>query len=203
MTIEHGAGKAGRRGRRPAGEDTRAALVDAAKAEFTEHGFDGATVRAIAEHAGVDSAMVNHWFGGKDELFVAALDIPVNPGEIISRALDGDPEHTAERILRTFLCVWDINGGGPLVALIRSIAGHATAAQMMREFIGGAIFGRIASAVAPDRPELRAALCSSQIVGLGMTRYVILLEPLASADHDTVIATIAPNLQRYLTGPLY
>jgi AcrR family transcriptional regulator len=202
MATEHGEGQVRRRGRRPAGEDTRAALLEAARVEFTERGFDGATVRAIAQRAGVDPAMVNHWFGGKDALFVAVMEIPVNPGEIIHRILDGNPEQIAERILRTFLSVWDANGGGALAALVRSVASHEDAARMMREFVGRVVFGRIATAVAPDRPELRAALCGTQVAGLGMIRYVIRLEPLASADHDTVVAAIAPNLQRYLTGSL-
>jgi AcrR family transcriptional regulator len=190
------------RGRRRAGEDTRAALLDAARVEFTERGFDGATVRTIALRAGVDAAMVNHWFGGKDGLFVAAMEIPVNPAEIIPRILDGGPEHVAERILRIFLSVWDANGGGALAALMRSVASHEEAARMMREFVSRVIIGRIVSAVAPDRLDLRAALCGTQIAGLAMIRYVIRLEPLASADHDTVVAAIAPNLQRYLTGTL-
>ncbi len=190
------------RGRRPAGEDTRAALLDAARVEFTERGFDGATVRAIAQRAGVDPAMVNHWFGGKDALFVAVMEIPVNPDEIIPRLLDGPPEQLAERILRTFLSVWDADGGGAMAALVRSVASHDAAARMMREFAGRLIIGRVVSTVAPDRLELRAALCGTQIIGLGMVRYVIRLEPLASADHDTVVAAITPNLQRYLTGCL-
>lgn len=190
------------RGRRPAGEDTRGALLDAARVEFTERGFDGATVRAIARRAGVDPAMVNHWFGGKEALFVAVMEIPIDPEEILSRVLDGDPEQIAERILRTFLSVWDANGGGALAALMRSVASHEEAARMFREFVSRVIFGRIASAVAPDRPELRAALCGTQIAGLGMLRYVVRLEPLASADHDTVVTAIGPNLQRYLTGDL-
>lgn len=190
------------RGRRRAGEDTRAALLDAARVEFTERGFDGATVRTIAQRAGVDAAMVNHWFGGKDGLFVAAMEIPVNPAEIIPRILDGAPEQLAERLLRTFLTVWDTNGGGALAALMRSVASHEEAARMMREFISRVILGRLVSAVAPDRPELRAALCGTQVAGLAMVRYVIRLEPLASAGHDTVVAMIAPNLQRYLTGTL-
>jgi AcrR family transcriptional regulator len=202
MATEHGEGQVRRRGRRPAGEDTRAALLEAARVEFTERGFDGATVRAIAQRAGVDPAMVNHWFGGKDALFVAVMEIPVNPGEIIHRILDGNPEQIAERILRTFLSVWDANGGGALAALVRSVASHEDAARMMREFVSRVVFGRITAAVAPDRPELRAALCGTQVAGLGMIRYVIRLEPLASADHDTVVAAIAPNLQRYLTGSL-
>lgn len=191
-----------RRGRRPAGEDTRAALVDAARVEFIERGFDAATVRAIAGRAGVDPAMVNHWFGGKEELFVAALDIPVNPDEVIPRLLAGDPEQLAQRIVRTFLTVWDANGGGALAALIRSVASHEAAARMMREFVTRVVLGRVVSTVAPDRVELRAALCGTQVIGLGMVRYVLRLEPLASADHDTVVAAVAPNLQRYLTGDL-
>ena len=190
------------RGRRRAGEDTRSALLDAARVEFTERGFDGATVRAIAQRAGVDAAMVNHWFGGKDGLFVAAMEIPINPAEIIPRILDGAPEQLAERVLRTFLSVWDTNGGGSLAALMRSVASHEDAARMMREFVSRVIIGRIVSAVAPDRLDLRAALCGTQIAGLAMIRYVIRLEPLASAQHDTVVAVIAPNLQRYLTGAL-
>jgi AcrR family transcriptional regulator len=190
------------RGRRPAGENTRAALLDAARAEFTERGFDGATVRTIAQRAGVDAAMVNHWFGGKDGLFLAAMEIPIDPAQILSLALNGDPEQAAVRLLRTFLSIWDANGGGALVALVRSVAGHEQAARMMREFVGRVIFGRVVSAVAPDQVELRAALCSTQVVGLAMVRYVIRLEPLASADHDTVVAAIAPNLQRYLTDRL-
>ncbi|MGH4006891.1 MAG: TetR family transcriptional regulator [Pseudonocardiaceae bacterium] len=190
------------RGRRPAGEDTRTALLDAARVEFTERGFDGATVRMIAQRAGVDPAMVNHWFGGKDALFVAVMEIPVNPDVIIPRLLGGPPEQLAERILRTFLSVWDANGGGALAALVRSVASHEEAARMMREFVSRVILGRVVSAVAPDQPELRAALCGTQVIGLGMIRYVIRLEPLASADHQTVVAAIAPSLQRYLTGCL-
>ncbi|MGH3852952.1 MAG: TetR/AcrR family transcriptional regulator [Pseudonocardiaceae bacterium] len=190
------------RGRRPAGENTRAALLDAARVEFAERGFDGATVRAIAQRAEVDPAMVNHWFGGKEALFAAAMEIPVDPDKIVHSIVGGDPERSAERILRTFLSVWDAEGGGALAALMRSVASHEGAARMMREFLGRVIFGRVVPAVAPDQHELRAALCGTQIAGLSMIRYVIRLEPLASADHDTVVTAIAPNLQRYLTGVL-
>ena len=177
-------------------------LLDSARVEFTERGFESATVRAIAQRAGVDAAMVNHWFGSKDALFVAAMEIPVNPDEIVPRLLAGDPAELGARIVRTFLTVWDENGGGALAALMRSVSSHENAARMLREFITRVIFGRVVAAVAPDCPELRAALCATQVAGLGMVRYVLRLEPLASADHDTVVAAIAPNLQRYLTGDL-
>jgi AcrR family transcriptional regulator len=191
-----------RRGRRPRGNDTRAELLSAARVEFAQRGFEGATVRVIAERAGVDPAMVNHWFGGKDGLFSAALQLPVNPAAILTELLPGDPERLGERIVATFLTVWDQTGGGPLAAVLRSIAAHDDAARMLREFIGHVLVGRVVSRVAPDRPELRAGLVGSQLFGMALLRYVLKLEPLASADHPTVIAAVAPTLQRYLTGPL-
>ena len=191
-----------RRGRRPGGNDTRAELLNAARVEFADRGYEGATVRVIAERAGVDPAMVNHWFGGKEALFTAALQLPVNPAEVLAAVLPGDPELVGERIVQRFLTIWDTTGGGPLAAVLRSIASHEDAARMLREFIANVMVGRIVAAVAPDRPDLRAALVGSQLFGMGLVRYVLKLEPLASADHATVIGAVAPTLQRYLTGPL-
>jgi AcrR family transcriptional regulator len=191
-----------RRGRRPGGADTRAQLLDAARVEFAERGYEGATVRRIADRAGVDAAMVNHWFGGKEALFTASLDIPVDPSVVLATIIPGDPERLGERIVGQFLTVWDATGGGPLAAMVQSIASHDAAARMMREFIGNVLVGRIVAAVAPDQHDLRAALCGAQVIGMGMVRYVLKLEPLASADHATVVAAIAPSLQRYLTHPL-
>ncbi len=191
-----------RRGRRPGGADTRAQLLAAARVEFAERGYEGATVRRIAERAGVDAAMVNHWFGGKEALFTASLDIPVTPAQIRAEVVPGDPEQLGERIVERFLTVWDATGGGPLAALIQSVAGHEDAAKMLREFVRNVLVGPIVRAVAPDRTDLRESLMASQLIGLGMVRYVLKLEPLASADHALVVAAIAPAVQRYLTGPL-
>ncbi|MER7014657.1 TetR family transcriptional regulator [Saccharopolyspora sp. NPDC000359] len=191
-----------RRGRRPSGVDTKAALLAAAREVFTEQGYDAATVRAIAAQAGVDPAMVNHWFGGKAGLFSAAVHIPVNPAEVVPQLLAGDREQLAERLLRRFLAAWDNAEGGQFAALVRSVASNEDAVAMLREFIQNVMFEKLIRALDVDQPELRGALCGSQVVGLGMARYVVRLEPLASADHDTVVAAIAPNLQRYLTGDL-
>lgn len=191
-----------RRGRRPSGTDTRAALLTAAREVFAEQGYNGATVRAIASRAGVDAAMVNHWFGGKEGLFTTAVSIPINPSELIPRLLHGDPEHIAERMVRQFLVIWDSAGGKEFLALVRSITTHDEATRMLRDFVTTVLFGSLTRELKMDQPDLRAALCGTQIVGLGLMRYVVQLEPLASADHDTVVAAIAPNMQRYLTGNL-
>jgi AcrR family transcriptional regulator len=190
------------RGRRPGGSDTRAELLNAARMEFAERGYDGATVRVIADRAGVDPAMVNHWFGSKEALFVASLEVPIDPEQLAKKVVPGPPEELGERMVRNFLAIWDATDGRPLATLVRSVASHESAAKLMREFVGRLIVGRIVGSVAPDRLELRGALAGSQMVGLAMIRYVLRLEPLASADHGIVVAAVAPNLQRYLTGPL-
>ena len=191
-----------RRGRRPGGADTRAQLLDAARVEFAERGYEGATVRRIAQRAGVDAAMVNHWFGGKEALFTASIDLPVDPRQIRDTIVPGDPERLGERLIGGFLAIWDATGGGPLAALIQSVAGHEEAARMLREFVNAVLIGPIVATVAPDRPELRGVLVGSQMIGIGMARYVVRLEPLASADHPTVVAAVGPTLQRYLTGDI-
>ncbi|MDI2028295.1 TetR family transcriptional regulator [Saccharopolyspora sp. TS4A08] len=191
-----------RRGRRPQGADTKEALLTSAREVFAEQGYDAATVRAIAGGAGVDPAMVNHWFGGKEGLFTAAVQIPVNPAEILREVLDGPREQIGERIIRRFVAAWDGVGGGQFAALMRSVASNEQAVAMLREFVQNVLFNRLVAVLEVDRGEMRVALCGSQLVGLGMARYVVRIEPLASADADTVAATIGPNLQRYLTGDL-
>ncbi|TKG69132.1 TetR/AcrR family transcriptional regulator [Prauserella endophytica] len=192
-----------RRGRRPAGEDTKAALLDAARAVFAESGYEGATVRAIASRAGVDPAMVNHWFGGKDGLFAkAVLHVPFDINEVVETVTAGGPDKLGENIVRTFLTRWDGAGGESFVALIRSVTTKPEALQTLRTILVNRIFTNVVRTADSDRPELRAGLGATQMIGLGMARYVAQIEPVASADIETLVATIAPNLQRYLTGAL-
>jgi AcrR family transcriptional regulator len=190
-----------RRGRRSGGEDTRAALLAAARAVFAEQGYQGATVRGIAARAGVDAAMVNHWFGGKQGLFAAIVELPFDPTDLVDKLTDGPPEELAQRLIRTFVTLWDTYEGR-FAALILSVASQDMAATAVAEFFTGTVFGIVAKLTGSDQPNLRAALCASQMVGLGMFRYVLKLEPVASADLDTLIRIVGPNLQRYLTGEL-
>ena len=192
-----------RRGRRPGGTDTREALLTAAREVFIEQGFNGATVRAIATKAGVDAAMVNHWFGSKEGLFgEAVLKLPFNPQDIIKILLSADPDDIGRTIVHTFVTTWDTTGGGVFTALMRSITSHEEAAVMLRDFFFKHVFMQVIGKLAPDNYEFRATLVATQIVGMGMVRYVAKFEPFASADIDTVAAAIAPTLQRYITGKI-
>nr|WP_130346657.1 TetR family transcriptional regulator [Herbihabitans rhizosphaerae] len=192
-----------RRGRRPAGADTKAALIEAATAVFAEQGYDNATVRAIAARAGVDAAMVNHWFGGKEGLFgEAILKLPFNPRELVPVLLDGPRDQLGERIARTFLTVWDERGGGVFAALVRSVAAHEQAQHALRDLFIKHVMTPLVSEVSPDGDHLRATLVASQLIGMGMIRYVSQFEPLASTDIETVVTAVGPTIQRYLTGDI-
>lgn len=170
---------------------------------FAESGYDGATVRTIARRAGVDPAMVNHWFGGKDGLFVkAVLRVPFDADELVETVTADGPGAIGANLVRAFVTRWDDVGGGQFAAVIRSITTHEQSLATLKNVLIENLFGVLTSAVTTDRPELRANLAATQVIGLGMARYVAKLEPLASADVETLVAAVAPNIQRYLTGDL-
>jgi AcrR family transcriptional regulator len=190
-----------RTGRRPGASGTRAAILDAARRVFAEHGYQLATIRGVAELAGVDPALVHHYFGTKQRLFVAAVQLPVNPIEELVAVLASDREFTGERMIGVFLSVWDhAANNSPMLALVRSAVSDEQAAAMLREFITEEVLGRIAEELGSPDAKLRATLVGSQLIGLMMARYIIRVEPLASAPAAQVAAAIGPTLQRYLTG---
>ena len=206
-------GPAGRTGRRAGDSGTREAILAASRKRFAEHGYDGATIRGIAADAGVDPALVHHFYGTKERLFAAAMRLPVVPGELLGAALAAGPadpaESLGEHLVRTVLQAWEVHEiRDVFVGLIRSASTSAQATTMLREFVTEAIVGRL-SAVArpgggadPAGARYRASLVASQVVGLGLTRYVLGLEPLAAADLDALVAAVGPTVDRYLTGDL-
>ncbi len=192
-----------RRGRRPAGEDRRGAILAAARAEFGARGFDATTIRGVARAAGVDPRLVHHYFDGKDALFVAAFELPARPQQLLEAVLGTDADGIGVRLVRLFTTVWDSGEGRQrIVALVSAASASEAGARMLREFLAREVFARIVARLGSDDPELRAALAASQMMGLAVARYVVRLEPLASADADLVVALVGPTIQHYLTGPL-
>jgi AcrR family transcriptional regulator len=192
-----------RTGRRPGESGTRAEILAAARASFTKSGYDGATIRDVARRAHVDPALVHHYFKNKQSLFAATVQVPFDPTEIVERVLSGERDSLGESIARTFLEVWDGHSGhSPMVALIRSATTNDDAAKMIREFLTTEVLGRITRRLEVPEAPARAALVGSQLMGLALMRYVIPIEPLASAPRDEVADLIAPTIQRYLTGDI-
>jgi AcrR family transcriptional regulator len=190
-----------RTGRRPGVSGTREAILDAARRAFAEQGYQRATIRDVAKLAGVDPALVHHYFGTKQDLFVAAVRLPVNPVDQLTAVLAAEPDQVGQRLVETFLSIWDHAAGqSPLLALIRSAVADKDAAAMLREFITEEVLGPIARRLGSPDAQLRATLVGSQLIGLAMARYIIRVEPLASAPSAQVAAVVGPTVQRYLTG---
>ena len=197
--------EAGRRtGRRPGTSGARDAILAAAKRAFASGGYERTTIRGVAREAGVDPALIHHYFGNKRQLFVDAMELPANPAAIIEGLVESaDPEELGELMIRYMLDVWDNEEDrASLVAIVRTAMSDDQAATMVREFATEEILGVIVKAARGDNQQLRVTLLASQVFGLLIMRYIIKLEPLASADATIVAAAIGPTFQRYLTGPI-
>lgn len=194
-------------GRRPGKQDTRGAIIKAAREAFAEHGYDGTSIRMIATAAGVDPALVHHYFEGKNQLFLETVRPPVNPSELIPKIVAGGVDGLGERIVDTFTGVWENPATGPAFeALLRHSFANRMSGRLVREFFAVQVIRRATQELEPyvDPAEipLRANLVVSQLFGLASMRYILKLEPLASTPRETVIAAVGPNVQRYLTGDL-
>jgi len=199
--------KAGRR----AGESgTREAILRAARDQFADCGYDGATIRAIAAAAGVDPALVHHFYGTKERLFAAAMQLPVVPSEAITAALADaarSPDETVgHHLVSAALALWDSEElRGSFQALLRSALTSEQAAVMLREFLSEAILRPVASVADDTDPAstpFRASLVASHMLGLALTRYVLRFGPVAAASAEELAAAIGPTIDRYLTGDL-
>jgi AcrR family transcriptional regulator len=191
-----------RTGRRAGDTGTRDAILSAA---LGEQGFTGATIRSIAAEARVDPALVMHYYGNKADLFAAAVDLPLTVRDGLVKLAATEPEAMGEAMLRTVTSVWeDPDGLAAWLGLLRSAVADERAAEMLREFLASAILAPVAERLGSDSDDAvwRVSLAAGQIVGLGIARYVVRIEPLASAPMDDVVAAVAPTLQRYLTGDL-
>ncbi len=190
------------RGRRPGAPDTRAAIVDAARPLFAELGFSGTSMRKVAAEAGVDPALVHHYFDSKQDLFLAALEVPFDPRVLLAAVGEGDPGTAGERLLTAFFSVWDDETTRlPLLAIARGVL-EPGGQRLIKDGFLGIVVVPVVESLGVDQPERRAALLASQVIGLVLARYVLEVEPLASTPAATLVATYAPVVQHYLTGDL-
>jgi AcrR family transcriptional regulator len=194
-----------RRGRPPRTEsgDTRDRILTTAREEFSERGYEKTSVRGIAKAAGVDPALVHHYFGTKEQVFEAAIEVAFAPALRAPDAIgDGPLDEVGERLTRFILGLWENPASRtPLLAIVRSAVNNETAAAVFRRLIAAQVLSRVAAQVGLPDAELRVELAAAQLVGCAMLRYVIKVEPLASADPEQIVARLAPVVQGHLTGP--
>lgn len=187
-------------GRPVGGSDARADILAAARSEFAERGYDGATIRGIAKRAGVDPALVHHHYGAKADVFVAAVDFPIKPAVVVERVMAGGQEQLGASIAAFFIGTYeDPAAREPVFAIVRAAMVQERAATMMREFLTRALVDHIAPRLSFAEPDarMRLELAVSHMVGLIIVRYVIRLEPLASMAADELVGRVGPVLQRY------
>ncbi|MFF8374060.1 TetR family transcriptional regulator [Streptomyces lydicus] len=203
---EQPAGSARRRGR-PArtaepGPGARERILAAARTEFAERGYDRTSIRGIAKAAGVDAALVHHYFGTKEQVFGAAIELSFAPALTMPETLAGGGADVGERMARFMFGVWENPvTRQPLLAIMRSALTNDTAAGVLRGLVARRMLQRVAGELTVPDPEFRAQLAAGHLIGIAVLRYVIKMDPLASAEVEEIIAMVAPALQRYLTQP--
>ncbi len=195
-----------RPGRPPGTSDTRDRILASARELFARNGIDNTSIRAIASEAGVDPALVHHYFGTKTQLFAAAIHIPIDPMTILGPMREVPVDQMGRLLPSLLLPLWDSEAGKGFIATLRSILSGSSVADvsMLRSFLQDVITAEVGSRVddPPGSGRVRVQFVASQLVGIVMARYILELEPFKSLTVSQIVDTVAPNLQRYLTGEL-
>jgi len=194
-----------RAGRRPGHVDTRAGIVVAARTAFAELGYERASIRGIAKRAGVDPALVHHYFADKSALFIETMDLPMDPQRVQAEVVADGRAFSGERLVERFLAQWERDpgeGSASFVTMVQAVAASPRTADAMREFLTD----RLTPHGRPDEDDgtqsRRRALISSQLLGLGWVRYIMRVEPIATADRHDVARWVGPTIDRYASGEL-
>jgi AcrR family transcriptional regulator len=191
-------------GRRPGNADTRGEIVEAAKRVFAAKGYDGASLRAVAREAGVDPALVHHYFDGKASLFVAAMALPFDPRQVKEHA--ESPEYSGARTIESFLTMWDRaeDSGSSFGSCVAAMAASTNVADAIREFVAERVWSSVPRNVGESESVVRRriAMVSSQLMGLAFARYLLRVPPMATASPRQIGRWVGPTLDRYMKTPL-
>jgi AcrR family transcriptional regulator len=189
-------------GRRPGNQDTRGQIITAARRAFAAKGFAGASMRAIAADAGVDAALIHHYFESKQQLFLATVALPPGLPQLLEQVAAGDRSDLGERIVRTVLGVWDSELQTSLVAAIRTALTDPALTRSVGEFLALEVIGQVLHRddLPPEEANRRGGLVASQVLGLVIGRYVLRLPVLVDRKTEDLVSEIGPTVQRYVDG---
>ena len=184
-------------GRRPGPTRTKDAITAAARAQFAERGYTATTLRSVARAAGVHPALIHHHFGSKEQLYNAALSLPVDPIEVVTRLTQVPREEFPEQLVRHFIATWRDPQAGPILhALLRRAISEPDQTALLRSHAETVLVPRIAAAL--GIPEINAAAAFAQLIGLTIADTLIRIGPLTRATEDQLVALIAPVISRCL-----
>ena len=181
--------------------ETRKAILEAARAQFAEHGYQRATIRRIARAAGVDPALVMQYFGSKDDLLAASLQMPVDISQVTA-GLEEHPDIGTE-LVRRALTAWQT----PLVqqamlGLLRTGMSHQRAAEGLAALLTRSVLDVVERFATGDDARFRAALVGSQMAGLAVGRLALQVPELAEPSVEQIAMAVGPAITRYLTGDI-
>lgn len=178
-------------------------MLAAARAEFSDRGYEAVSVRGVARRAGVDPGTVRHWFGDKTQLFTASLGLAdVNPSALVRTVVEGPVEGLGERLVRAVLEMWDQDGGDTVRLVVPAVMADPALRGLLPQFLGAEVLGPMVRLLEVSDARLRSSLVASQVAGVLMTRFLVPIDPLASLEPARVAVLVGPTLQRYLTGEL-
>lgn len=190
------------RGRRTGKPDTRAHILDIARQRFLREGYQSVTLRSIAVDAEVDVALISYHFGSKRGLFGAALELIVNPADVLQKQLDGNLDTLGPRVLRAAVTTWDRpDAGRPLRTVIRGAASDPSLGAIVSGALQAELVDKLAARIGGPDAHIRAGLFASQVAGVIFNRYVLALEPMASMSVDEIVLRLGPTLTHVLCGP--
>ena len=192
-----------RPGRRPGESSARTEILASARELFSSAGYDATSIRAIARGADVDPTLVLHYFKNKEHVFSEAMYFPLDPDDAVARIVPGPRGAMGRRLAAFFVGVWDEpESRDPIIGLLRGATTSPHVASLLRTLLTERALGPVGERLATPDGELRMSLCSSQLLGMAIGRYILRMEPLVSLSRDEVVDVMGPTLQRYLTGPL-
>ncbi|WP_026932404.1 TetR family transcriptional regulator [Glycomyces tenuis] len=197
--------RAKRSGRRSGKPDTRTEILAAARAMFADEGYESVSMRRIAAQAGVDPSLIHHYFGSKDDLFLAAVELPLDPAPEVAAVLkEGGVEGAGGRLMRAFVAIWDGPHSDKLLAVVRTSLSKPAMSFVLKQMFEHRIVKTVEDVLGAevDHVDVRANFVATQIFGLVVARYILKLEPLASLGVEELAETIGPTIDRYLTMPV-
>jgi AcrR family transcriptional regulator len=196
-------------GRRPGKGNARDDIVEAARETFASHGYEGASLRAVARAAGVDAALVHHYFDGKADLFIAAMRLPFDPRQVhlaAAGAAAGPSGFSGAIVVEGFLTMWDLaeGTGSSFLSCVGAMAASPVVADAFREFVQERVWEQITpiEGESPAVAETRRGLVASQLLGLAYARYVLRVPPVSTASPPDLARWAGPTLDHYSSGPL-
>ena len=204
MNAPESAGVARKRtGRRVGPTVSNRVILDIARRQFARRGYEGTTMRTIAQEARVDTALIHHFFLTKEGLFEAAIRDALNPPDLVARVLNGPRGRVGERTVQLFFTFWDTpTTQARLTGVLRSVTAVSGAAEAVRRFLGDDVLYPLTEALGRENPRLRASVTGASLIGLATTRYVLKVRPVASLSPADLAAASARTFQTYLTGAL-